>query len=287
MEKDSLSLGDAAQEPVQAGYSFDILTLFPGLFDGLRQESLLGKALQTGVVELATHNFRQWATDRHNTVDDEPFGGGPGMVLKPDVVVRCLREVRERRPGVKVVLLSPAGRLFKQETALEWAKLPGLIFLCGRYEGFDARVEAEVDEVVSIGDYVLNGGEVAAMVIIEAVARLLPGVIGNAASLQEESHSTALLEAPHYTRPRDFEGQVVPAELLSGNHAEIARWRLHQSLLRTRERRPELLAGLDTSAWSKKDRLWWAEQNGQVLPRKPRPTAPTTAPHAPDQPGKD
>lgn len=264
-------------------FHFDILTLFPGLFDGLRQESLIGKALQSGALTLQTHNWRQWAADRHNTVDDVPFGGGPGMVLKPDVVLRCLREVRVQNPGAKVVLLSPAGQLFKQETALEWANLPGLIFLCGRYEGFDARVEREVDAVVSIGDYVLNGGEVAAMVIVEAVARLLPGIIGNAASLQEESHSTALLEAPHYTRPREFEGQAVPEVLLGGNHAEIARWRLRQSLLRTRERRPELLAGLDASGWSKKDRLWWAEQNGQVLAKKPRARPPLAAP-APQDP---
>lgn len=275
---------DASQRSGQPGYSFDILTLFPGLFDGLRQESLLGKALQSGGLALVTHNFRQWATDRHHTVDDEPFGGGPGMVLKPDVVVRCVRDTKAARPGAKVVLLSPAGRLFKQENALEWSKLPGLILLCGRYEGFDARVEAEVDEVVSIGDYVLNGGEVAAMVIVEAVARLLPGVIGNAASLQDESHSTALLEAPHYTRPRDFEGHSVPAELLSGNHAEIARWRLRQSLLRTRERRPELLAGLDTSAWSKKDRLWWAEQNGQRVARRAPIVAPLPSDEATDAP---
>ncbi len=281
MELETQTAGALEQAPAQCGYAFDILTLFPGLFDGLRQESLLGKALQTGVVELATHNFRQWATDRHNTVDDEPFGGGPGMVLKPDVVVRCLREVRQKRPGAKVVLLSPAGRLFKQETAVAWAKLPGLILLCGRYEGFDARVEDEVDEVVSIGDYVLNGGEVAAMVIVEAVGRLLPGVIGNAASLNEESHSTALLEAPHYTRPREFEGRSVPAELLSGNHAEIARWRLRQSLQRTRERRPELLAGLDTRAWSKKDRQWWAEQTGEGPATKARPQR--VAPGAPDR----
>lgn len=268
-------------------YTFDILTLFPGMFDGLRQESLIGKALQSGALALQTHNWRQFAEDRHNTVDDVPFGGGPGMVLKPDVVLRCLRQVKAQRPGAKAVLLSPAGRLFKQETAVDWANLPGLILLCGRYEGFDARVEGEVDAVVSIGDYVLNGGEVAAMAIVEAVARLLPGIIGNAASLQEESHSTALLEAPHYTRPREFEGQAVPEVLLGGNHAEIARWRLRQSLLRTRERRPELLAGLDTSGWSKKDRLWWAEQNGQGLAKKPRLGRAPAAPTPPDSPVED
>ncbi|MBI5607963.1 MAG: tRNA (guanosine(37)-N1)-methyltransferase TrmD [Deltaproteobacteria bacterium] len=242
-------------------YTFDLLTLFPALFDGLRSESLLGKALQSGALDLQTHNWRQWTTDRHNTVDDLPFGGGPGMVLKPDPIVACLRELRPQRdPRTPVVLLSPAGRLFRQDLAEQWAQGPGLILLCGRYEGFDARVEQHVDQVVSIGDYVLNGGEVAAMAIIEAVARLLPGVIGNSASLTEESHSSGLLEHPHYTRPREFEGAAVPEVLLSGNHAEIDRWRRRQSLLRTKLRRPELLQGLTID---KKDRAWldaeWAQ----------------------------
>lgn len=239
-------------------FGFDVLTLFPGLFAGLRQESLIGKAIEAGALEICLHNWRDWTTDRHHVVDDIPFGGGAGMVLKPDVVLRCLRDVRQQRPaGVRTVLLSPAGMPLRQAMAQTWAQSAGLVLLCGRYEGFDARIEDHVDEVVSIGDYVLNGGEVAAMVVIEAVARLLPGVIGNAASLTEESHADGLLEHPQYTKPREFEGTAVPAELLSGHHGEIARWRRRQRLLRTLQRRPDLfataVAGLQLD---RKDRVW-------------------------------
>lgn len=235
-------------------YHFDILTLFPGLFAGLREESLLGKAQEARVIAVNLHDWRQWATDKHHTVDDAPFGGGAGLVLKPDPVLACLREVLQPLPQrPPVVLLSPAGTVFCQATARRWAQGPGLVLLCGRYEGFDARVERHVDEVVSIGDYVLNGGEVAAMAIVEAVARLLPGVIGNAASLEQESHGEGLLEYPQYTRPREFEGEVVPDTLLSGDHAKIAQWRRRQALLRTRDRRPDLLA---SAAISPQDRAW-------------------------------
>ncbi len=220
-------------------YRFDVLTLFPALFDGLRHESLIGKALESQTITLELHNWRAFATDRHSTVDDAPFGGGAGLVIKPDPLVHCLRAVVPA--GARTILLSPSGRRFEQKLAQEWAQLPGITLICGRYEGFDHRVEAHVDDVVSIGDFVLNGGEVAAMAIIEAVARLLPGVIGNAASLTEESFADGLLEYPQYTRPRDFEGQTVPDVLLSGNHAEIAKWRLAQRIARTRAMRPDLL----------------------------------------------
>ncbi len=266
------------------GYRFDILTLFPALFDAVRGEGLLGKAVETGMVGLHTHNFRDWTHDRHRTVDDVPYGGGAGMVLKPDPVVACLRDIRKTASDSRVVLLSPAGRVFRQSDAVQWAALPGLVLLCGRYEGFDARVEDHVDEVVSIGDYVLNGGEAAAVVIVEAVARLLPGVLGNAASLHQESHTAALLECPQYTRPRVFEGQAVPDVLFGGNHAEIARWQRRQSLLRTRLRRPELLQGVRVDA---KDRAWLAEQlasepatTPEVDP-PPAPAATSTQPPAP------
>jgi tRNA (guanine37-N1)-methyltransferase len=249
-------------------FAFDILTLFPPLFAGLRQESLLGKAQEAGVIDLRLHDWRAWTTDRHNTVDDAPFGGGAGLVLKPDPLLACLRDVLAPLPvRPPVVLLSPAGTLFSQATARRWSQGPGLVLLCGRYEGFDARVEPHVDEVVSIGDYVLNGGEVAAMAITEAVARLLPGVIGNAASLQQESHGEGLLEYPQYTRPRDFEGAVVPEILLSGDHAKIAQWRHRQSLLRTRDRRPDLLAMVRISA---QDRAW--------LDAQPATESPSSAP---------
>ena len=220
-------------------YRFDILTLFPALFDGLRQESLIGKALEAETIALALHNWREFATDRHSTVDDAPFGGGAGLVLKPDPLVKCLRAVVPE--GSRKILLSPSGRKFDQKLAQEWSQLQGITLICGRYEGFDQRIEQHVDDVISIGDFVLNGGEVAAMVVVEAVARLLPGVIGNAASLTEESFADGLLEYPHYTRPRDFEGQTVPDVLLSGNHAEIAKWRLAQRVARTQTMRPELL----------------------------------------------
>lgn len=220
-------------------YRFDILTLFPALFDGLRQESLIGKALEAQTIAIELHNWRAFATDRHSTVDDAPFGGGAGLVLKPDPLVKCLRAVVP--DGSRKILLSPSGRKFNQKLAHEWAELSGITLICGRYEGFDQRIEHHVDDVISIGDFVLNGGEVAAMAVIEAVARLLPGVIGNAESLQEESFADGLLEYPQYTRPRDFEGQTVPDVLLSGNHAEIAKWRLAQRVARTRAMRPDLV----------------------------------------------
>jgi len=236
-------------------FVFDVLTLFPPLLMPLQEESLLGKARREGVLDFALHNWREWATDRHRVVDDAPFGGGPGMVLKPDPVLACLRDVRKQRLDSPVVLLSPGGTRFDQATAQRWSTGSGLILLCGRYEGFDARIEREVDAIVSIGDFVLNGGEVAAMAIIEAVARLLPGVVGNAGSLTEESHTSGLLEYPHYTRPRDFEGQEVPEVLMGGNHAAIALWRRRQALLRTAQRRPDLLASVQIAP---QDAAWLA-----------------------------
>lgn len=255
-------------------YRFDILTLFPALIEAARGEGLLGKAVDDDRVAVRAHNFRDWTRDRHRTVDDVPYGGGAGMVLKPDPVLACLRQVRQAAPGARVVLLSPAGRVLRQADAQRWAALPGLVLLCGRYEGFDARVEAYVDEVVSIGDYVLNGGEVAALVVVEAVARLLPGVLGNAASLHEESHTGGILEGPQYTRPRVFEGQTVPDVLLGGNHAEIARWRRRQALLRTRLRRPELLQDVRIDP---KDRAWLADQLPDQAPAEPETPADSAA----------
>jgi len=262
-------------------FRFDVLTLFPGLFAGLQSESLLGKAIAAGLLELHLHDWRAFAGGRHQVVDDAPFGGGAGMVLKPDPVVACLRDLAPRRPvGARTVLLSPAGVTFDQKKAQTWAETPGLVLLCGRYEGFDARVEAYVDEVVSIGDYVLNGGEVAAMAVIEAVARLLPGMVGNASSLQEESHGDGLLEYPHYTRPREFEGLPVPAVLLGGNHATIAKWRRQQALLRTRTRRPELLARV---ALSKQDAAFLAAQPPMAPAEMPVLSSPDPDAHAREQ----
>ncbi len=218
----------------------DILTLFPGMFVGPFDESMLKRAREAGVLKLNLVDIRDFATDRHRTVDDTPYGGGPGMVMKPGPLFAAVEAVRG--PDSRVILLSPQGRLFEQAMAVELSTLPHLVLICGHYEGVDERVrEHLVDDELSIGDYVLTGGELAAMVVVDAVTRLLPGVLGAGESTVEESHSSGLLEYPQYTRPAEFRGWRVPDILLSGNHAEIARWRHRQALERTRQRRPDLL----------------------------------------------
>ncbi len=229
------------QRPDGSGFQFDVLTLLPEIFAGFCTTGLMGKAMASGRLAMRTHDWRQHATDRHGTVDDAPFGGGAGMVLKLEPLVAGLRQVRAQAPTSPAVLLCPVGRPLDQATASRWATGDGLILICGRYEGFDARIEQDVDELVSLGDYVLNGGEVAAMAVMEAVGRLRPGVIGNAASLTSESHRGRLLEYPQYTRPRDFEGRLVPEILLSGDHGRVAAWRQKQALARTQTLRPDLL----------------------------------------------
>lgn len=224
----------------------DVLTLFPGMFAGPLDESIVGRARETGRLDLRIHNLRDYTHDRHRTVDDRPFGGGPGMVLKPEPVFEAV----EALAGVetRVILLTPSGRRFDQSVARELAHLPHLLLLCGSYEGVDERVqEALVDDELSIGDYVLTNGALPAMVVIDTVTRLLPGVLGDDASSLDESFSHELLEYPQYTRPAEFRGVPVPAVLLSGNHAEIARWRAEQSRLRTAGRRPDLLKQPDGS----------------------------------------
>ena len=218
----------------------DILTLFPGMFVGPFDESMLKRAREAGLLQLNLVDIRDFATDRHRTVDDTPYGGGPGMVMKPGPIFAAVGAVRSA--DSRVILLSPQGRLFEQAMAIELSTLPHLVLICGHYEGVDERVrEHLVDEELSIGDYVLTGGELAAMVVVDAVGRLLPGVLGAGESTVEESHSSGLLEYPQYTRPAEFRGWRVPDILLSGNHAEIARWRRRRALERTRERRPDLL----------------------------------------------
>ena len=218
----------------------DILTLFPGMFVGPFDESMLKRACEAGLLQLNLVDIRDFATDRHRTVDDTPYGGGPGMVMKPGPIFAAVEAVRSA--DSRVILLSPQGRLFEQAMAIELSTLPHLVLICGHYEGVDERVrEHLVDEELSIGDYVLTGGELAAMVVVDAVGRLLPGVLGAGESTVEESHSSGLLEYPQYTRPAEFRGWRVPDILLSGNHAEIARWRRRRALERTRERRPDLL----------------------------------------------
>ena len=218
----------------------DVLTLFPAMFAGPLDESIIKRAREAGRLDLAIHNLRDYTHDRHNTVDDRPFGGGPGMLLKPEPIFEAVESLA--REGTRVILLSPAGRPFSQAIARELAGLEHLLLVSGHYEGFDERVREKLaQDELSIGDYVLTNGALPVMVIIDAVTRLLPGVLGDAESAQEDSFSQGLLEYPQYTRPADFRGMKVPEILLSGNHAEIARWRAEQARQRTEERRPDLL----------------------------------------------
>jgi tRNA (guanine37-N1)-methyltransferase len=222
----------------------DVLTLFPETFDGPLQASILGRALREGVAEVHLHNIRDYATDKHAIVDDYAYGGGPGMVMKPEPLAAAIEAVREAsNMQAKVILLTPQGRLFNQAVVDELVPEQRLILLCGHYEGVDERIrEHFIDDEISIGDYVLSGGEYAAIVVIDALVRRQPGTLGSADSLLEESHSDGLLEYPHYTRPAEFRGWQVPDILLSGNHGEIARWRRNQRILRTARRRPDLLS---------------------------------------------
>lgn len=217
----------------------DVFTIFPELIEGFTGHSLLGRARSRGLLDVRAHDLRDGATDVHRTVDDAPFGGGAGMVLMPEPVFRVVEAVDPLRP---LLLLGPGGRRFDQALARELAAGAGFSLLCGRYEGVDHRIRTHlVDGELSIGDYVLAGGEVAACVVIEAVARLVPGVMGNAASAEHESFSDGLLEEPQYTRPADFRGWVVPEVLRSGDHGRIARWRRAQALARTLADRPDLI----------------------------------------------
>ena len=244
---------------------FDILTLFPALFDSFLKESLIGKGLEKKAFEIRIIDMRDFTTDRHRTVDDRPFGGGPGMVLKPGPVASAIEYALE--PGTseksRVILLSPAGTALKQSRVEELAGLEHLVLVCGRYEGVDARIRPLIDEEVSVGDYVLTGGEVPAMVVVEAVARLLPGVLGKSESTEDETFSSGLLEYPQYTRPRVFRGDEVPATLLSGDHATIRKWRLRESLKLTMARRPDLLDSADLTKEGRKILLELLEESGE------------------------
>ena len=218
----------------------DVLTLFPEMFAGPLDVSIVQRARKTGLLNLRVHNLREWTHDRHKTVDDRPFGGSAGMVLKPEPLFEAVESLGNEQ--TKVILLTPAGRPFSQAIARELAQDEHLLFICGSYEGVDARVrEALVDDELSIGDYVLTNGGLPAMVIIDAVTRLLPGALGDDASAADESFSHGLLEYPHYTRPAEFRGMKVPEMLMSGHHAEIEKWRAGQARQRTAERRPDLL----------------------------------------------
>ncbi len=224
---------------------FDVVTIFPEMFPGYLGQSLLNKAILDGLVHVTIHDLRNWTKDKHKSVDDRPFGGGPGMVIKVEPVVECVEEIQnEASEAGHVVLLTPQGRRLDQRTVEELAAKPRLVMLCGRYEGFDQRViDILQPDEISIGDFVLNGGEVAAMVLIDAVVRLIPGVLGDERSNREDSFSTGnrFLEGAQYTRPREYRGHTVPEILLSGDHERIARWRREQSYQRTKQRRGDLL----------------------------------------------
>ncbi|MFH1574064.1 MAG: tRNA (guanosine(37)-N1)-methyltransferase TrmD [Acidobacteriota bacterium] len=223
----------------------EVLTTFPQMIEAVTRESVIGRARERGLVEVAAVNLRDFTDDRHHTTDDEPYGGGPGMVMKCEPVFRAVEELTSRRPGEKarIILMTPQGRRLDQKLAAELARETYVVIICGRYEGVDERIrERLVTDEISIGDYVVSGGELPALVVIEAVARLVPGVLGDDESSESESFAGGLLEYPQYTRPAEFRGYAVPETLLSGNHAQIAKWRRRAALERTLRRRPDLLA---------------------------------------------
>jgi tRNA (guanine37-N1)-methyltransferase len=228
---------------------FDILTLFPSFFESPFGQSIIKRAREAGLISIALHNIRDYATDKHRTTDDTPYGGGGGMIMKPEPIFAAVEAIVEKReqgrdhPSPPIILLSPQGHLFTQKIARELSKYPHLILICGHYEGVDERVrQVLATDEISIGDYVLTGGEVPALVVVEAVTRLVPGVLGDPGATFEDSHTEGLLEYPHYTRPPAFRGHKVPEVLLSGDHAAVIRWRRQQALRRTWERRPDLLS---------------------------------------------
>ncbi|MCM3087400.1 tRNA (guanosine(37)-N1)-methyltransferase TrmD [Bhargavaea ginsengi] len=239
-----------------------VLSIFPEMFSGVFNASILKRAQENGAVSLTVRDFRDFAKDKHHKVDDYPYGGGAGMVLKPEPLFRAVENLSEGR-SPRIILMCPQGERFTQKKAEELAQEEDLIFLCGHYEGYDERIrEHLITDEISIGDFVLTGGELAAMTVIDSVVRLLPGVLGNAESPALDSFSTGFLEHPHYTRPADFRGMKVPDVLLSGNHAEIDRWREEQSLMRTLERRPDLLGAAELTASQKEilRKLGWSKE---------------------------
>jgi tRNA (guanine37-N1)-methyltransferase len=246
---------------------FDVVTIFPGMFTSPLGESILKRAREAGIIEVHYHDIRTYTHDAHRTVDDTPYGGGAGMVMKPEPLVEAVEAVPREGRGQRV-LLTPQGAPFTQETARELSKFDQLILVCGRYEGIDERARTLIaDREVSLGDYVLSGGELAAMVVIDAVARLIPGVLGNAASLTHESFEEGMLEYPHYTRPEVFRGERVPEVLTSGNHAKIVEWRRRKSLLRTLKRRSDLFAKI---ALTDEDREFLADEAPDALKKPPK-----------------
>jgi len=225
----------------------DIITLFPEFFESFVKHSIVGRAVKYNKLEIITHNLRDYADDKYKSVDDHPYGGGPGMVLRFDILHKALSDIKSNLKSqmtnsqIKTILLTPQGRVYKQGMAQELAKESNLILICGHYEGFDERIREYCDLEISVGDYVLTGGEIPAMIVTDSVARLLPGVLGDDTSSQDESHSEVLLEYPQYNRPKEYEGEKVPKILMNGNHAEIDKWRREQAIARTKTRRPDLI----------------------------------------------
>jgi tRNA (guanine37-N1)-methyltransferase len=252
----------------------DLFTLFPAIFDAYLQESILKRAQAAGLLTIQAHNIRDWATDKHRVTDDAPYGGGGGMVMKPEPIFAAVESVlqlpitnnlfqtpKPQNPKIPIILLSPTGRTFTQNVARELAGHERLALICGRYEGVDERVRQHlVTDEISIGDYVLTGGELAALVVVDAVARHLPGVLGDEDAVEDDSHASGLLEYPHYTRPPEFRGWAAPGVLQSGDHAKIARWRREQSLRRTWQLRPDMLLAAELSEEDRRFLLKLAEE---------------------------
>jgi len=245
---------------------FTVLTIFPEMFDPFWEHGIIRRAIEYKIIRAAAVNIRNFAKDRHQVTDDRPYGGGSGMVMKPEPLAAAIRDASKRLPGAKTVLLTPQGRMFNQQMARELATCDGLILVCGRYEGVDERICHDlIDDEVSIGDYVLTGGELAAMIIIDAVTRLIPGALGGEDAAAKDSFSDGLLEHAHYTRPSVFEGRQVPEVLLSGHHQEIERWRLESSLMRTLLKRPDLLQKRDLHVEELEVLKRWGRQIEKIL----------------------
>ena len=244
---------------------FRILTIFPEIFDSFLSHGIIRRAMEAKIISVRPMDIRDFAKGKHRITDDRPYGGGAGMVMKPEPLASAISEAKKQLPGGKTILLSPQGRPFKQSVASELSLLDGLIFICGRYEGFDERIYPYIDDEISIGDYVLTGGEPAAMVIIDAVTRLLPGSLGSEDSAENDSFSDHRLEHAHFTRPPEFEDESVPGVLLSGNHGEIENWRLESSLVRTLLKRPDLLERKELSTKEKEILKRWCEQIERLI----------------------
>jgi tRNA (guanine37-N1)-methyltransferase len=245
---------------------FTVLTIFPEMFDPFWEHGIIRRAIEQKLIWASAINIRNFAEDRHQVTDDRPYGGGSGMVMKPEPLAAAIRDASQTLPGAKTVLLTPQGRMFNQQMARELAACDGLVLVCGRYEGVDERICHDlIDYEISIGDYVLTGGELAAMIIIDAVTRLIPGALGGEDAAEKDSFSNGLLEHAHYTRPRVFEGREVPEILLSGHHQEIERWRLASSLMRTLLKRPDLLKNRELRDEELEVLKSWGSQIGEIL----------------------